>query len=65
MEYQVGQGLKEYRVCKVHQDTMAQMVKRRNTTNTLHAFMASVTSTLHEQDAEHECFMSCFPHLSH
>ena len=25
--------------------------------------MASVTSTLHEQDAEHECFMFCFPHI--
>ena len=65
MEYQVGQGLKENRVCKVHQDTMVQTVRRVHPAELLTQRMASVTSTLHEQDAKINVSCSAFPHSSY
>ena len=65
MEYQGGQGLKENRVCKVHQDTMAQTVRRVHPAESLIQCMASVTSTLLEQDAKINASCSAFPHSSY
>ena len=67
MEYQGGQGIKEYRVGLhgPHKVIMVQTVRRVHLEESITHCMASVTSTLHEQDAKMNASCSAFPHSSY